>query len=491
MKELSTDVVIVGSGSSGISAAFELYQHHVPFIMLETGNKIGGAGKFGAHGVFAINSSQQKEKGVKYGYQDAFEGLTNYNHYFVNGELLARFLKDSGKNIERMNEMGLPVTVEESEQKAHLTDSLVYHKFNNMKQKMQNWDKLPKLFEQAGSQVLTETSAKDIDYDSNGLNAVIAKNKVGEDLRINTKKVIFADGGYCGNSEMMRKNFKHIDDLLNLGERKSTGIGIRLCSKLGADTDHNPVLFAHGCAPSLEINPMRRDSSIETLTNLPLLWINKTANRFVNEDVVYDFAMWANAAHNVGDKYYVVLDQATLDKFKNSKVDLEDTFERQFCEVGEEPKTDVGPLKNIQNDFDEGIQKGVVVKADSLDKLAQKLNIPANALNKSVEEYNQAVDKKNDQVFLKPANELLFSIKNGPFYAIVEHCASLGTLNGVNVDRNCQPVKEDGSPIKDIYIVGNNVNGLYSDGYPSYEGIANGFAFVSGWIAAKEARNSL
>lgn len=40
-------------------------------------------------------------------------------------------------------------------------------------------------------------------------------------------------------------------------------------------------------------------------------------------------------------------------------------------------------------------------------------------------------------------------------------------------------------------IVGNNVNGLYSDGYPSYEGIANGFAFVSGWIAAKEAVKSM
>ena len=110
---------------------------------------------------------------------------------------------------------------------------------------------------------------------------------------------------------------------------------------------------------------------------------------------------------------------------------------------------------------------------------------------KSLEEYNQAVKNKKDEVFLKPADELLFTVEKGPFYAIVEHCATLGTLNGVNVDRNCQPVRKDGSPINDLYIVGNNVNGLYSDGYPSYEGIANGFAFVSGWIAAKEARQSL
>ena len=115
MKELTTKVVVVGSGSAGISAGYELYQNDIPFIMLERGDKVGGAGKFGAHGVFAINSKQQQEKNVKYGYKDAFEGLTSYNHYFVNGELLSRFLKDSGQNIERMKEMGLPVTVEQSE----------------------------------------------------------------------------------------------------------------------------------------------------------------------------------------------------------------------------------------------------------------------------------------------------------------------------------------------------------------------------------------
>ena len=80
---------------------------------------------------------------------------------------------------------------------------------------------------------------------------------------------------------------------------------------------------------------------------------------------------------------------------------------------------------------------------------------------------------------------------SGPIYAIVEKCAILGTLNGVNVDKNLRAVRQDGSAINDFYIVGNNVNGLYSDGYPSYEGIANGFAFVSGWLAATDARKSL
>lgn len=224
---------------------------------------------------------------------------------------------------------------------------------------------------------------------------------------------------------------------------------------------------------------------------MPLLWLDQTANRFVNEDVVYDFAMWGNAAHNVNGKYYVIVDQATIDTFKKTTVGLEDTFERQFCDVGQTPKTTVGPLPNIQQDFDNAVKTGEVVKAGTLEELAQKLGLPQQALDKSIAKYNDAVEQKQDKTFLKPAAELLFTVTQGPFYAICEHCAILGTLDGVNVDRNCQPVREDGSPIRDIYVVGNNANGLYSDGYPSYEGIANGFAFVSGWIAAQEAIKSL
>ena len=490
MNSFSTDVVVVGSGSSGISACFELFQKHVPFILLEKGNKVGGAGKFGAHGVFAVNSAEQRKRNVKYGYREAFNGLTDYNHFFVNGELLARFLKKSGANIARLAEMGLPVTVEQSEQKAHLNDPLVYHKFNNFKEKMANWDKLPDKFTAAGNKVMLETAAVDLEYD-NGLKAVIAENKAGEKIRITAQKVIFADGGYCGSQEMMTANFPDTKALLNLGERKSTGTGIRLTHKLGADCRHSRVLFAHGCAPSMNINPMKRDSAVETLTNLPLLWLDQTANRFVNEDVVYDFAMWGNAAHNVNGLYYVLLDQKTLDTFKQKEVNLEDTFERQFCDVGQTPRTTVGPLTNIQTDFDNAVKTGEVVKADSLKELAQKLQLPYASLERSVNSYNQAVKQKEDATFLKPASELLFAVQEGPFYAIIEHCAILGTLDGVNVDRNCQPVKENGTPLKDLYIVGNNVNGLYSDGYPSYEGIANGFAFVSGWIAAEEALKSL
>lgn len=491
MKELKTVVTIVGSGSSGIAAAMTLVEQKIPFILLEKGKDLGGAGRFGANGVFAVNSKQQKAAKVNFSYEQAFNEMTKYNHYFVNGLLLSRFLKMSGKNVEWLKSIGFPTTLEPSEQVAHLNDPMVYHKFNSYKERIANWDRLEKKIIASGNQILHNTPAVDIDYEDDHLRAIIAENKDHEKIRINCKYVIYADGGYPGNKKMMQEKYFDADQMMVLGERKATGDGISAAIKAGASSAHSPVLFGHACAPSLKINPLHRDNAVETLTNLPLFWVNKNGQRFVNEDVCYDSALWANAAHNAGGRYYVVLDQKTLDTFKDNEIDLEDAFERQFTPVGQKARTTVGPLDTIQTDFDQAVSTGEVVRANTIDELAQKIKVPADILKKTVATYNQTIEQQDDPIFLKDKKHLKFKVMTGPFYAIIEHVAVLGTMDGVNVNENCQPVRDDGTPIKGIYVVGNNVNGLYGDSYPIFEGVADGFAFCSGRITGLEiAKNN-
>lgn len=492
MKDLTTTVVVVGSGSSGISAAMTLLENKVDFILLEKGKDLGGAGRFGAHGVFALNSDEQKAKKVKYSYEDAFKSMTEYNHYFTNGSLLSRFLKMSGENIKWLEKIGLPTTLEASQQEAHVNDPMVYHKFNSTQDQIADWDRMEVKIKEAGNKVLHETAAIDIDYSNKKLNAIIAQNSDNEKIRINCKYVVYADGGYPGNDKMMHEKYNDADNLMNLGERKAQGTGILAAQKIGADTNHTPVLFAHACAPSLNINPMKRDSAVETLTNLPLFWVDQTGHRFVDESICYDFALWSNAAHNVGGKYYVLLDQKTLNDFKTNEVNMLDAFEKQFAPVGKKTRTTVGPLSSIQADFDTAAKTGEVVKADTIEELAKKLNISLNALTKTIKEYNGAIENKKDSIFLKNPEYLRYGISSdGPYYAIIEHVAILGTLDGVNVNENCQALRKDGSPIENVYVVGNNANGLYGDSYPIFEGVADGFAFCSGRIAGLEIANKI
>ncbi|MFD0898271.1 FAD-dependent oxidoreductase [Loigolactobacillus binensis] len=491
MKKIETQVVVIGSGSSGISAAMQLVEHHVSFVLLEKGDKIGGAGKFGAHGVYGVDSADQKKQHVNYHFSEALQDMTQQSHYLVNGPLISRVLKKSATTIDWMKQFGLATSLTPNAQPAHLNDQPIYHEFDSFAERLTAWDKMAAIAKKAGNQILTETAGIDLDYGVNGLKAVIARHKDEGPIRITCQAVIIGDGGYPGNPEMMRTAFKDADELMNLGERKATGDGIAMVQRIGGDTQHNPILFAHGCAPSFNVNPMKRQNAVEALTNLPLLWVNKIGQRFTNEEVVYDFAQWGNVAHAEGGYYYLIFDQKTVADFKQQQVNWEDAFSRQFTEPGNKPILTVGPLTTLEQDIDQVIAAGDAVKADSVAALAEKINVPAVQLQQTLATYNQAIADQADSQFAKQTKFLQFNVAAGPFYAVKERCAILGTLNGVNVNADLEALRADRTPIKGVYVVGNNANGLYSDAYSNFEGIANGFAWISGRLAADGAAHYL
>ncbi|KRK32562.1 FAD-dependent oxidoreductase [Loigolactobacillus bifermentans] len=490
MKEITTQVVVIGSGSSGISAAMQLVENNVSFVLLEKGDKLGGAGKFGAHGVYGIDSADQKKHGVDYHFPAALQEMTQQSHYLVNGPLMSRVLKKSAATIDWMAKFGLATSLTPNAQPAHLYDQPIYHEFNSFDERFTAWDHMAQIIKDSGNQILTETAGVALDYGADGLKAVIAE-QADSKLRIHCQSVVIGDGGYPGNPAMMQKAFADAGELMNLGERKATGDGIAMVAAIGGDVQHNPVIFAHGCAPSFQVNPMKRDNKVEALTNLPLLWVNKIGERFTNEEVVYDFAQWGNVAHAEGGYYYMLFDQATLDHFQTQQVNWEDAFSRQFTEPEHEPVLTAGPYATLQQDVAAVIAAGDGAKADTISELAAQLDVPTEQLATTLATYNAAIDQQADPQFAKQAKFLKFKVSAGPFYAVKERCAILGTLNGVNVNANLEALRPNRTPIKGVYVVGNNANGLYSDAYSNFEGIANGFAWISGRIAADETTKYL
>ena len=110
----------------------------------------------------------------------------------------------------------------------------------------------------------------------------------------------------------------------------------------------------------------------------------------------------------------------------------------------------------------------------------------------NIEEYNAACASKADP-FGKSAENLVYPVSDGPFYAVKMQISNLGTLGGVRVNEKLQAVNIDLEPVKGLYVVGNDAGGFYGNitSYPSYEGLATGFALNSGKLggmnAAKEA----
>lgn len=485
MSEITTDIVVVGAGASGIGAALAAVEKHAKVLLLEKGDKFGGAGMFGAQGLFAAGSDLQRQVGINYSPTEAYQEMMNYTHYRSNTRLTKAIIDKSADTISWLSKNGLKTELVNNTQEVHQNHPRVYHqyidKFNGFQRLMDN-------FKAKGGQILTKTTVKSLDYHDNQIKGLTIIQD-GIEKYVSCHKVIFSDGGFVGNAKMVDKYLAiNSTDLFSMGERKATGDGIQMLAKLGADTSGIGTFENHAASVVSQTDSKWHNDTIFTLTNLPFLWINRRGERFVNEDICYDFALWGNTTYVNGGYYYFILDQNTVDYLKDNKLNWTNSFERTFTTLAHTPVThQVGPFHNIQADLKDAIdQKAANVGTDIKD-LADKLNLDSAQVEQTIKEYNKLINKQTDTDFNKASEFMKFSVAKGPLYAVKAQSTTLGTIGGVAVDDHLHVINSEGKIIPDVYATGNNASGMYDTSYPTLEGISCAFAWNSGRIAGEDA----
>ncbi|MEQ6900706.1 3-oxosteroid 1-dehydrogenase [Nocardioides sp. YIM 152588] len=148
-------------------------------------------------------------------------------------------------------------------------------------------------------------------------------------------------------------------------------------------------------------------------------------------------------------------------------------------------------------------KEGVVTRADSLAALAEKLGLPADALAQTVERFNgfarSGVDEDfgrgesaYDKYYSDPTvkpNCSLAPIEKGPFYAVKIVPGDLGTKGGLVTDERARVLREDGSVIDGLYAAGNVSSAVMGNTYPGPGGTI-GPAIVFGYLAAEDLASS-
>lgn len=486
---MKTDVVVIGAGAAGIAAALTLAENNKKVILLEKGDKFGGAGMFGAQGLFAVQSYLQKQQGQTYSVNDAYLEMMNYTHYRSNAKMTKRILQESAQTISWLKDHGLETELVNNTQEVHQAHPEVYHqyidKFNGFKRLMDH-------FLEKGGVLKTKTSAETLIFEDNQVKGVVV-DVDGKKETIQCQAVIACDGGFVGDKQLVDKYWQNNpDDLYSMGERKATGDGIKMLQAVGADTSKMGVFENHAASVISLKDRKWHNNTIFTLTNLPFLWVDKQGQRFVNEDVVYDFALWGNVTNQVGGSYYYLLDQKTVDYLKANPLKWTNSFERTFQTLAHEPMThQVGPFATIETDLKEAVEQETAIKADSLEELAQKLGFAKNRFVKEVQAYNQSVANKNDEEFGKAKEFLEFGLEEGPFYAVKARQTTLGTIGGLMANADFEVLNKAQQPIKGAFAAGNNVSGMYDNSYPTLEGISCAFAWNSGRIAGQSVSRLL
>ncbi len=120
--------------------------------------------------------------------------------------------------------------------------------------------------------------------------------------------------------------------------------------------------------------------------------------------------------------------------------------------------------KTAANTTDETIEReieeGIIIKADTIEELAQKINVPTAELSETIRLYNSYVDNGRDPEFQKGA--LGLKVEQAPFYATPRKPSVHHTMGGLKIDTDARVLNKQGAPIPGLYAAGEVTGGIHA-----------------------------
>lgn len=475
-----TDVVVVGAGSSGLSAAVSAAQKGAKVIVLEKMPIAGGSSNY-AEGLFAIGTKQLRDDAQDISKSEFYKEIMDYGHYTTNAALLKQFVDESDVTIRWLESLGVGFDAV----KMSYADSPVWHLVMDYKNYIHGAALVNRLLDvgkELGVKVYYETPGKKLIYKNGVVAGVEAEDAKGNKVIVNAKSVIIATGGFPNNPAMIDKytrfDSKKVKGTLPLDK---TGDGINMAMEVGASTE-GWGLMTHQGTDGPSVVPF---GNLFTMVWQPALWVNKYGKRFVDETAVFSFTHASNIVYRQpGSFAWVVFDQDTFDKYT----------EKDGIEAGIGVIIPIGTkLTNLKKEFEESEKAGNpnAVMADTLSELAKKINVEPAVIKKTVDTYNSHKDNNLDSEFWMDTKWVM-PVKKGKFYAIKIKPMTYVSLGGVKVNEYMQALDENDNVIKGLYTVGCDVGGLHGDTYTLFaSGSAFSFAATSGRLAGADAAKQL
>ena len=282
---------------------------------------------------------------------------------------------------------------------------------------------------------------------------VTATDKVGNKYEFTSKDgVILATGGYSQNKEMRQKSAPHLTpEMVSTNQPGATGDGIVIATRHGADTTGMNYVQVYPLATPGTGALQGRARKMSGLDDV--IDVNKNGERFVKEDARRDEFVAAIKKQPGGVVY-----------------DINDS-------------SIVKPLNSFNEDVETLVSIGRIYKADSLADLAKQLGMPADKLEATVAEFNKMVEAKKDPKF----GRKLFDrpIVKPPFYATPRAPSIHHTMGGLQISTNAQVLDKNGKPIPGLYAAGEVTGGIH--GSNRLGGNATADVLTFGRIAAKSA----
>ncbi|MDY4680965.1 MAG: FAD-dependent oxidoreductase [Lachnospiraceae bacterium] len=482
---LEADVVVVGAGGTGVSAALAAQQSGAKVILLEKAATVGGVSII-AGGPMGIDSQDQKDAGVAgtFTVNDVLDYWQSYNAWMDDGQLFYNIASKSGETIDWLQENGMEFTFMGTEQAAHADGFQTYHIYADQDNKLGYYETLVQKFEDAGGELYLETPATELHAENDKITGVTAVGKDGTTYEIKCDAVVLGTGGFGANSEMVEEKVGFPLETFTTGTQ--TGDGATMSQAIGAGVGKTIQQY-HGVTSYSGIQTGQgKDEIAKAIYLASSVWVNRRGSRFCPEDLNYDTALCSNAAATQGEYFFSIMSEDMVDAVAagGSQALGVDTA------VAYEPTIPMFSVDEPWTDFkaalEDGVDKGIVFKGSNAEELAQNMGVDPDTLKQTLAQYDEYCAEGVDEVYGKDC-KYLTALGDGTLYAVKARPVSLGGIGGVLVNSNLQVIKEDGTVIGGLYAAGNDVAEIYNNSYPLVEGVTMMTALTGGRICGLSA----
>ncbi|GAA6112704.1 MAG: flavocytochrome c [Apilactobacillus sp.] len=416
------DVIIVGSGATGLISAIQAAELGLKPVVFEKMDKLGGNSTRASSGMNAAETYVQLNHHVV----DSFEDF--YNDTYIGGgkqnnvELLKYFTSHAGLTIDWLKQHGI-----------ELEDLTITGAMNTTRTHRPN-SQAPigaylvtsflQIIEKMGIEVYNNVSVDKITRDDEKITGVVISDVNGNQHQVAGKAVLLATGGFGANKELIGQYRKDLTIYRTTNQEGATGDGLKLATDVGAALVDMDQIQVH---PTVQQDNDHAFLIGEAIRGEGAILVNTDGNRFVNE--LDTRQKVTDAINEQATKHaYLILDAEVVNH---------------------------APAVRFYDSI------GMVVHGQSVDELANNIDVDADNLAQTIDAWNQAVANHDDQFGRKTGMDR--QLNHPDFMAIHIAPAVHYTMGGIKINHYTQVLNQDDQVINGLFAAGETSGGLHGN----------------------------
>ncbi|MBA9084956.1 urocanate reductase [Fontibacillus solani] len=452
--EQTYDVVIIGAGGAGFSAAIEAKKAGANVVLLEKMPTVGGNTLISGGEMNAPNNWVQQNLGITDDTADLFYEDTLKGGDNLGSPEMVRILAD--------NALASAEWLRDEIKVEFLPDHLFQFGGHSRKRALipvghtgaELITKLKAKTDEEKITIKTNMKAESLITDEQGrVTGVSATTGSGNKITFHANKgVIIATGGFGSNVEMRKKYNPELDEkYLSTDTPGTTGDGIIMAEALGAKlTNMESIQTYPVCNPETGVISLVADSRFDGA-----ILINQEGERFVEELERRDVISKAILAQTGGYTY----------QFWNQKI------------------ADIGKTIEVhQDEYDMLVKQGLLHKADTIEEAADFFKVDVDTLKETIQKVNEYAKTGDDLDFHHRGG--LVSLETGPYYIQKAVPSVHHTMGGLVIDEKTRVINEKGEIIPGLYAAGEVTGVIHGSNRLGGNAIADIFTF--GRIAGQQ-----